>query len=84
MCGVVDFLWLSLGLFQVMASVGIDCDAKNAQMVIDALKGKKVNDVIAEGKEKLASVPSGGAAAAAAPAAAAPAGGNAPKEVRLA
>lgn len=68
-----------------MASVGIDCDAENAKRVIEALKGKKVDDVIAEGKKKLASVPSGGAAAAAtAPAAAAaPAGGGAAKEVRL-
>ena len=66
-----------------MASVGIDCDAKNAKLVIDALKDKNVENVIVEGKEKLASVPCGGAAAvAAAPAAAAAAaGGDAPKEV---
>lgn len=65
-----------------MASVGIDCDAENAKRVIEALKGKNVEEVIAEGKEKLASVPSGGGAAAAAPAAAAAGGGDAPKEVR--
>ena len=65
-----------------MASVGIDCDAKNAKLVIDSLKDKNVEDVVVEGKEKLASVPCGGAATAvaAAPAAAA-AGGDAPKEV---
>ncbi|XP_065175875.1 large ribosomal subunit protein P2-like [Sycon ciliatum] len=56
----------------ILASVGIDCDDAMAQTVIKNLAGKDVNEVIAAGSSKLASVPSGGAApAAAAPAAAA-------------
>lgn len=49
----------------------------DANKVVEALAGKAVADVIAEGKKKLASVPSGGSA----PAAAAPAasGAAAPK-----
>lgn len=44
---------------------------EEANKIVNALAGKKVVDVIAEGKKKLASVPSGGSAsAAAAPAAA--------------
>lgn len=58
-----------------LAAAGTDADAENTNAVLAALKGKSVEDVIAEGSKKLASVPSGGAAApaAAAPAAAAPA-----------
>lgn len=54
---------------------GLDCDMTNATAVVTALSGKTVAEVIAEGKVKLASVPSGGSA----PAAAAPAAGAAPK-----
>jgi len=61
-------------LTKIMASVGIDCDADNCKKVIEALKGKNIEQVIEEGKKKLASVPSG--AGAAAPAAAAGGGGG--------
>lgn len=54
---------------------GLDCDMENANSVVDALKGKTISEVIAQGKVKLSSVPSGGSA----PAAAAPSGGAAPK-----
>jgi len=60
----------------VLGSAGLDVDASAAKNVIEALSGKKVEDVIAAGQKKLASVPSGGGAAAAPSAAkAAPAGG---------
>jgi large subunit ribosomal protein LP2 len=45
------------------SSVGIDADEEKLSLVISQLSGKNVAEVIAEGKEKLASVPSGGAAA---------------------
>uniref|UniRef100_A0A0N4Z2R5 Large ribosomal subunit protein P2 n=1 Tax=Parastrongyloides trichosuri TaxID=131310 RepID=A0A0N4Z2R5_PARTI len=61
----------------ILASVGIDVDAEALKAVFGALAGKNIEEVIAEGSKKLASVPSGGAApvaaASAAPAAAAPA-----------
>lgn len=67
----------------ILDSVGIEADAEKMDKVIAELKGKDVNELIAEGLEKLASVPSG--AGAAAPAAAAGAadsgsGGDAKKE----
>lgn len=49
-------------------------DKQRAEKVISELQGKDVNEVIAKGNEKLASVPSGGAA----PVAAAAGGGAAP------
>jgi large subunit ribosomal protein LP2 len=62
--------------------VGIESDAAAVANLLKELEGKDVAEVIAAGREKLASVPSGGAvassgggggaAAAAAPAAAAP------------
>lgn len=63
---------------KIIGSVGIDCDKDKAQKVIDACKGKSVDQIIEEGTKKLSSLPAGGAAVAAAPAAggaaAAPAG----------
>ncbi|KAJ3369108.1 60S acidic ribosomal protein P2 [Allomyces arbusculus] len=53
----------------ILASVGVDADSAQLNKVIAELDGKNVEEVIAEGMTKLASVPSGGAAAAAAPAA---------------
>ncbi|MCH1922772.1 60S acidic ribosomal protein P2, partial [Shewanella sp. A3A] len=62
---------------KILSSVGIESDSERVNKVISELKGKNVEEVIAAGKEKLASVPSGGggapAAAASAPAAASPA-----------
>merc|ERR1712203_751082 len=57
--------------------VGIECDSDKAGIVVKELAGKSVEELIAEGNAKLATVPSGGGAAA--PAAAA-AGGAAPAE----
>ena len=56
---------------KIIGSVGIDCDKDKAQKVIDACKGKSVDQIIEEGTKKLSSLPAGGAAVAAAPAAAA-------------
>ena len=61
-------------LSQILGSVGIDCDKTKAQKVIDACKGKDIEQVIAEGTKKLSSLPaSGGAVAAGGSAGAAPA-----------
>ncbi|PRT54472.1 60S acidic ribosomal protein P2 [Wickerhamiella sorbophila] len=48
----------------VLASVGIEADDERINAVISELSGKSVEDLIAEGSEKLASVPTGGAVAA--------------------
>lgn len=47
----------------ILSSVGIDADEEKLSLVISQLAGKNIDEVMAEGKEKLASVPSGGAAA---------------------
>merc|ERR1712203_113343 len=62
----------------IISSVGIDADKEKLDMVISELSGKSVEELIAEGSKKLASVPSGGGAAA--PAAAAAGGGGAAAE----
>jgi large subunit ribosomal protein LP2 len=69
----------------ILASVGVETDAKALDIVIKELKGKDLEQLIAEGQKKLASMPSGGAApvaaaASAAPAAAADKGGKGKKE----
>ncbi|XP_076453408.1 large ribosomal subunit protein P2-like [Babylonia areolata] len=64
---------------KILSSVGIDAEAEEVQKVVSELKGKDLEEVIAEGTKKLSSVPSGGGVAASgAPAAAA--GGAAPAE----
>ena len=65
---------------KILGSVGIDCEEERAKRVIEALKGKNVEELIEKGKAKLASVPSaaGVAVSAAAPVAAAGGGGAAP------
>lgn len=57
-------------------AVGIESDNDAASKLLAELEGKDVQEVIAAGKEKLASVPAAGAVAAV-PAAAAGAGGDA-------
>merc|ERR1712002_1360659 len=68
----------------IISSVGIDIDKEKLDKVISELSGKSVEELIAEGSKKLASVPSGGGAAAPAAAAAGGGGGaaaaEAPKE----
>ncbi|KAL4965631.1 ribosomal protein P2 [Aspergillus stella-maris] len=62
---------------EVLSAVGIDAEEERLEKLISELQGKDINELIAEGTTKLASVPSGGGAAAA-PAAAA--GGAAAEE----
>merc|ERR1712027_192719 len=64
----------------ILGSVGVDADEEKMNKVISELSGKAIADVLAEGKEKLASVPSGGGAAPAAGGAAAAGGAEAKKE----
>ena len=49
----------------ILSSVGVEADDKNLELVISQLKGKNVEELIAEGQGKLASMPAGGAAPAA-------------------
>ncbi|KAG0170957.1 60S acidic ribosomal protein P2 [Apophysomyces sp. BC1034] len=64
----------------VLSSVGVDAEEERVASLIKALEGKTVDELVAEGKEKLASVPTGGAAAAAGTGAAAGAGAAEAKE----
>ncbi|XP_005177380.1 large ribosomal subunit protein P2 [Musca domestica] len=63
---------------KILSSVGIEADSERLTKVVSELNGKSVEELIATGREKLSSMPVGGAvAAAAAPAAgAADAGGK--------
>merc|ERR1719216_170977 len=63
------------------SSVGIDADDEKLGKVISELSGKSIDDVIAAGNAKLASVPSGGGAVAASAGGAA-AGGDAAEEAK--
>ena len=58
---------------KLLDGVGIDCDSEKAAIIVKELAGKNLEELIAEGNGKLASVPSGGAAPAAAAGGAAPA-----------
>ena len=63
--------------------MGVESDAAAVSKLLGELEGKDVTEVIAAGREKLASVPAGGAVAAAGGAggaAAAAGGAAAPKE----
>ena len=62
----------------VLEAVGIEADDERLEKLLSELEGKDINELIASGSEKLASVPSGGAGGAAAGGAAA--GGAAPAE----
>ncbi|KAN0130868.1 60s Acidic ribosomal domain containing protein [Lactarius tabidus] len=52
---------------KVISSVGIECDDDRLETLLSEIQGKDINTLIAEGSNKLASVPSGGGAVAAAP-----------------
>lgn len=75
---------LSFGLF----TVGAEADGDRIELLLSEVKGKDITEVIASGREKLASVPSGGGAVAySAPAAdagaAAPAAAEQKKEEKV-
>ncbi|KAF9164146.1 60S acidic ribosomal protein P2 [Actinomortierella ambigua] len=61
----------------VLNTVGAEVDNARIEALLAAIGEKSINELIAEGLEKLASVPAGGAAA---PAAGAAAGGAAAEE----
>ncbi|XP_012978088.1 60S acidic ribosomal protein P2 isoform X2 [Mesocricetus auratus] len=64
---------------KILESVGIEADDDRLNKVISELNGKNIEDVIAQGVGKLASMPAGGAVAvSAAPGSAAPAASSAP------
>merc|ERR1712241_1504187 len=63
----------------ILESVGVGYDEERAELVVNQCKGKSIDELIAAGSEKMASMPSGGGGGgAAAPAAA---GGDAPAAV---
>ncbi|KAF5470997.1 hypothetical protein F2P56_011477 [Juglans regia] len=58
-------------LKNILGSVGAEADDDRIELLLSEVKGKDITELIAAGREKLASVPTGGGAAAfAAPAAA--------------
>jgi ribosomal protein L12E/L44/L45/RPP1/RPP2 len=59
-------------------AVGADADDDRIELLLSSVKGKDITELIASGREKLASVPSGGGVAVSAGAAPAAAGGAAP------
>ncbi|KAJ4705168.1 60S acidic ribosomal protein family [Melia azedarach] len=62
----------------ILGSVGVDCDDERIEFLLSEVQGKDVTELIASGREKLASVPSGGGVAVAAAPAAGGAGAGAP------
>ena len=48
---------------KILGSVGVECDKKNMDLVLANIKGKNVEELMAEGKAKLASVGGGGGGA---------------------
>ncbi|XP_078041114.1 ribosomal protein LP2 [Augochlora pura] len=63
---------------KILSSVGIESDPEKLKIVISSLNGKNIDELIALGREKLASMPVGGGGAVAS--AAAPAAAAAPVE----
>uniref|UniRef100_A0A0S1MJG0 60S acidic ribosomal protein P2 n=1 Tax=Phakopsora pachyrhizi TaxID=170000 RepID=A0A0S1MJG0_PHAPC len=68
----------------VLESVGIEADNDRLEKLLSELEGKDINELIASGSEKLASVPSGGAGGAAPAGGAAAAAGGAAEEAAAA
>ncbi|GIY04390.1 60S acidic ribosomal protein P2 [Caerostris extrusa] len=62
---------------KILSSVGIEVDKERCKKVVSELSGKDINEIIQNGKSKLASMPAGGAVAVSA-GGAAPAAGGAP------
>ncbi|KAK1559029.1 hypothetical protein Q3G72_009728 [Acer saccharum] len=64
-------------LKKILGSVGAEVDEERIQLLLSEIKGKDLTELIASGREKLASVPSGGGGAVAFAATGAAAGGGA-------
>ncbi|KAJ3168399.1 60S acidic ribosomal protein P2 [Geranomyces variabilis] len=65
---------------KILSSVGVDAEEERLTKLISELNGKDINELIAEGSKKLASMPAGGAASGGAAPAAGGAAAAAPKE----
>ncbi|PRQ28413.1 large ribosomal subunit protein P2A-like [Rosa rugosa] len=65
-------------LKSILASVGAEAESDRIELLLKELKGKDITEIIASGREKLASVPSGGGGVAVAASAAAGGGAAAP------
>ncbi|KAL1544481.1 60S acidic ribosomal protein P2 [Salvia divinorum] len=48
----------------ILSSVGADCDEERIELLLSQVSGKDITELIAAGREKLASVPAGGGAVA--------------------
>ncbi|CAH1163974.1 unnamed protein product, partial [Phaedon cochleariae] len=73
----------SSDLEKILGSVGVEADGERLSRVIKELNGKSIDELIAQGREKLSSMPVGGAPAAAAAApGAAPAAAEGKKEAK--
>ncbi|XP_057469471.1 60S acidic ribosomal protein P2-2-like [Actinidia eriantha] len=64
-------------LKRILGSVGAEADNERIQLLLSEVKGKDITDLIACGREKLASVPSGGGGGVAVSAVAGGGGGSA-------
>ncbi|KAF7804322.1 60S acidic ribosomal protein P2-like [Senna tora] len=65
----------STDIEKILGSVGAEADSDKIELLLSEVKGKDITELIAAGREKLASVPCGGGGAVAV--AAAPGGGGA-------
>eukprot|EP00745_Piridium_sociabile_P012467 TRINITY_DN191554_c0_g1_i1.p2 TRINITY_DN191554_c0_g1~~TRINITY_DN191554_c0_g1_i1.p2 ORF type:complete len:115 (-),score=52.35 TRINITY_DN191554_c0_g1_i1:38-382(-) len=63
---------------KILSSVGIEAEAATVKRVVGELNGKNIEELMAEGAKRLASMPAGGAPAAAGAAAPAAGGDSAP------
>ncbi|GMI92247.1 Ribosomal protein P2D [Hibiscus trionum] len=54
----------SADLKDILGSVGAEADDDRIELLLSQVKGKDITELIASGREKLASVPSGGGGAA--------------------
>lgn len=64
---------------KLLESVGVEADSSRLDSLIESLQGKNLDEIMAEGKKKLSSVPAAGAAVASGNA---PAGGAAKEEAK--
>ncbi|KAG8374140.1 hypothetical protein BUALT_Bualt11G0099900 [Buddleja alternifolia] len=64
-------------LKNILSSVGAEADDDRIELLLTQVKGKDITELIASGREKLASVPAGGGAVAVASSASAGGGGGA-------
>ncbi|GMJ00823.1 Ribosomal protein P2D [Hibiscus trionum] len=65
-------------LKNILGSVGVEADDDRIELLLSEVKGKDITELIASGREKLASVPSGGGAVAVSAPTAGGGGGAAP------